>query len=587
MSAVPHAFFLSARGWGRGDFFFSVFREKIFLLFMLETNFEQCAMASGLITKAQLESVWKEMLAREGNEFPPEEIPAKLAEILVDRQLLNEWQTQQLLAGRRRFTLGLYKMFDSIGQGGMGQVFKARHTVLNRVVAVKVLPLSKSTPTAIENFQREIQALASLDHENLVKAIDAGKDASVYYLVCEYVPGPDLRKLIRRQGPLSEESAASIIVQVAAGLQHAHDSGLVHRDIKPGNILVAMDGIAKLSDLGLASPRNADTEQDPKQVKIVGTADYISPDHIKSPGAPKPIWDIYSLGCSLYYAVTGKVPYPGGTSMEKVKAHCDTQTHPLDPQRLNPMLSDAFVEVLGDMMAKDPADRIPTANEVIRRLRPWSDGTPRPLIMSDSESSLSISVEKNEMQGFFVPASLVLTTPVGGGVPQSRHDAHVSPPAFPSGAGEVMGKGLKTAPGQTPSSTPPSQAAPPSVSPGIAVPPPLPAAGGMLSRNSDKQGIPAPESAWEKDAAGRSAICAGEGGPGRRSGNVMTSRPPIPPPPPPPQSHQLTPPSLPGQDEALSNEDMGKLFVRVLVFFVGLPLFLILLIFLLWLILGQ
>lgn len=492
---------------------------------MLETNFEQCALASGLVTKAQLESVWKEMRAREGDALPPEEVPAKLAEILVDRQLLNPWQVQQLLAGRRRFALGLYKMFDSLGQGGMGQVFKARHSVLNRVVAVKVLPLNKSTPTAIENFQREIQALASLDHENLVKAIDAGKDGNVYYLVCEYVPGPDLRKLIRRQGPLSEETAASIIVQVAAGLQHAHDSGLVHRDIKPGNILVAMDGTAKLSDLGLASPRGLDSEQDPKQVKIVGTADYISPDHIKSPGAPKPIWDIYSLGCSLYYAVTGKVPYPGGTSVEKVKAHCDPDTHPLDPQRLNPLLSNAFVEVMGDMMAKNPADRIPTANEVIRQLRPWSDGTPRQLIMSDNESSLSISVTKNEMQGFFVPASLVEEDLRGDASPvEGKYQSHVSPPPVnkqPSGG------------------------------PAFAVPPPLPG-GGMAPPRKD-------------------------------------SVPPIPPPPPPRGSssgNSMTPPSLPGQEEVLSNEEIRKLFIKVLIFFIGLPLLLVLVVFVLWWFLG-
>ena len=295
----------------------------------------------------------------------------ELSEKIVELGLLNAWQAKQLLDGRTKFTLGPYRIIDSLGQGGMGHVFKAEDPILKRVVAIKVLPRDKSTPEAIANFTREIQALSSLNHPKLVRAVDAGNDGNVNFLVTEYVPGSDLRKLVRRSGPLSMEAAANIISQVAEGLHHAHQQGIVHRDVKPGNVLVTPEGDAKLSDLGLAGPMySSNADQDPRYGKIVGTADYLSPDHILSPWNPVPAWDIYSLGCTLYYAVTGKVPFPGGTTSDKARAHCSLK--PLDPRRLNHQLSDAFVDVVADMMAKDPAQRIPSALAVIDRLAPWA-----------------------------------------------------------------------------------------------------------------------------------------------------------------------------------------------------------------------
>jgi serine/threonine protein kinase len=253
----------------------------------------------------------------------------------------------------------------------MGQVFKAEHSVMGRVVAIKVLPLYKTTPDAVANFTHEIRALASLDHNRLVRALDAGHDGNVYYLVTEYVPGGDLRKLIRREGRLDMKTAAGIIYQVAEGLEHAHNMGLIHRDVKPGNVLVTPEGEAKLSDLGLAGPLEGDAESDPRFGKVVGTADYLSPDQIRSPWDPTPAWDIYSLGCTLYYAVTGKVPFPGGSTTDKARAHGELR--PLNPQRLNKGLSDQFVDVIADMMAKNPSERIPSTKQVMARLVPWVD----------------------------------------------------------------------------------------------------------------------------------------------------------------------------------------------------------------------
>ncbi len=344
---------------------------------MAESNsgsqFQRCAIQSGLLTEQDLVDAragirWSD--GQDCNDAPPTD--KQLADRLVEIGKLNVWQAKQLLDGQTKFTLGPYRIIDSIGQGGMGQVFKAEHQVLGRVVAIKVLPRAKSTPEAIKSFTREIQALASLDHKNLVEAVDAGHDGNVYYMVTEYVPGSDLHKLVRRQGPLDMQTAARIICDVAEGLSHAHQQGLIHRDVKPGNVLVMPDGHAKLSDLGLAGPVDADKNTDPRFGKIVGTADYISPDHIKSPWDPTPLWDVYSLGGTLYYAVTGSVPFPGGTTADKARAH--QEFRPLDPRRLNPSLSNGFVDVMADMMAKDPAQRIQSAREVMARLAPWATG---------------------------------------------------------------------------------------------------------------------------------------------------------------------------------------------------------------------
>ncbi len=364
--------------------------------------FEQCAIASGLLTQQQLDEARAGIRWSDGDEpdvnAPPSD--RQLADRLVETGLLNAWQAKQLLDGRTKFNLGPYQIVDSIGQGGMGQVFKAKHEKIDRIVAVKVLPRDKSTPEAVASFTREIRALASLNHPKLVAAIDAGQDGNVHYMVTEYVPGLDLRKLIRRDGPLSMAAAASIISQVAEGLEYAHSKGVVHRDVKPGNVLVAPDGEAKLSDLGLAGSLGGDAAEDPRYGKIVGTADYLSPDQVRDPWNPTPAWDIYSLGCTLYYTVTGKVPFPGGTTADKARAHCELR--PLDPRRLNPSLGPAFVEVLADMMAKDPSQRIATAGEVIVRLAPFvgdsTDASPGALV------SMGITAGYGTEPQLFVPS---------------------------------------------------------------------------------------------------------------------------------------------------------------------------------------
>jgi serine/threonine protein kinase len=269
------------------------------------------------------------------------------------------------------FNLGAYVITDFIGKGGMGDVFKAEHNLMGRKVAVKVLPKLRSTPEAEINFQREIRLQSKLDHPNLVRAYDAGHAGNVYYLVVEYVPGTDLRRLVRTQGKLDMQQAATVVMQAAMGLAHAHSQGMIHRDVKPGNLLVTPQGHTKVSDLGLAGFM-WEGQSDPRAGKIVGTADYIAPEVYKSPAALTPVSDIYSLGCTLYYAITGKVPYPGGTTREKLERHCNDTPH--HPQKFNEEITEEFVEVIGDMMEKDISRRMQTAEEAVERLSVWARG---------------------------------------------------------------------------------------------------------------------------------------------------------------------------------------------------------------------
>lgn len=321
---------------------------------------------SNLVSQTQID-----LALRELGIAPNDQCDDKtLADKLVDQKVLTRYQADQILSGRTKFTLGSYYVItDCIGTGGMGQVFKATHQMIGRECAIKVLPKSKSTPEAIASFAKEIRTLGVLDHTNLVRAYDAGVDVSTHYLVTEFVPGTDLRRLVRSQGALNMQQAASIVRQASLALHYAHERGLIHRDVKPGNILVTPDGVAKLSDLGLAGfLHEADT--DPRAGKIVGTADYLAPEQIRNPLDVTAVSDIYSLGCTLYYAVTGKVPFPGGTAGSKARRHLEAT--PYHPRTFNEEISDEFVDVIADMMEKDPAKRIQTAADVATRLEEWA-----------------------------------------------------------------------------------------------------------------------------------------------------------------------------------------------------------------------
>ncbi len=343
--------------------------------------FREAALLSELVNEAQWRAAATEVKQnRKESGAPPiksdedrTEVCDEIAATLIRDQVITSYQATQLRAGRTKLTLGPYLVTEFIGKGGMGQVFGGVHEMMGRRCAIKVLPLDKSDDLAKESFQREIRLQASLDCPYLVRAFDAGREGSVHFLVTEYVPGTDLRRLVKESGRLSVQQAASIVAQAAGGLAYEHESGLIHRDVKPANILVTPEGHAKVADVGLAA-LIASPDDDPRAGKVVGTADYLAPEQIRTPHQVGPQCDVYSLGCTLYYAITGKVPFPGGDSRSKCKRHL-TQA-PWDPRRFAPELSDAFVEIIADMMEKDVDKRIQSANEVVRRLSPWASLQP-------------------------------------------------------------------------------------------------------------------------------------------------------------------------------------------------------------------
>ncbi|MFG0290549.1 MAG: serine/threonine-protein kinase [Rhodopirellula sp. JB044] len=339
--------------------------------------FREAALLSELVSETQWRAAVSEVKRdRKAAGTPPpvsdddrSVVCDEIETILIRDEVITPYQATQLRAGRTKLTLGPYLVTEFIGQGGMGQVFGGVHEIMGRRCAIKVLPLDKSDELARESFNREIRLQASLDCPYLVRAFDAGREGSVHFLVTEYVPGTDLRQLVKDSGRLSVQQASSIVAQAAAGIAYAHESGLIHRDIKPANILVTPDGHAKVADVGLAALMFV-PDDDPRAGKVVGTADYLSPEQIRTPDQVGPQCDIYSLGCTLYYAITGKVPFPGGDSRSKCKRHL-TQA-PWDPRKYAPELTEAYVEIIADMMEKDVRKRIQSAAEVVRRLSPWA-----------------------------------------------------------------------------------------------------------------------------------------------------------------------------------------------------------------------
>lgn len=339
---------------------------------MQPTVLLQALVASGLVDGLLLHRIGAEVASLQPSDGETQD--RLFAERLIASGRINGWQIEQLLQGRTKFTLGPYRILDSIGRGGMGHVFLGEHELLGRVEAIKVLPRNRSTPEAIASFRHEIRAQAQLDHPHLVRVSYADRDGETYFLVTEYVPGIDLRRLIRRRGePVPEGVAAYLVEQAAIAIGYAHGRGLVHRDVKPGNLLITPEGFVKVIDLGLAwfLDEHATSVTPQGKGKIVGTSDYLAPEVIRNPGRIVPASDIYALGCTLYYALTGKVPYPGGNHLDKMRRHVNEE--PTDPLALNPSLSPTAINLLGRTMAKDPRERIESAEQFAEALR-WLHG---------------------------------------------------------------------------------------------------------------------------------------------------------------------------------------------------------------------
>jgi serine/threonine protein kinase len=304
----------------------------------------------------------------------PEDL-GKLAGILVRDAILTHFQAEQFLLGKwRRFTIGKYKVLERVGAGGMGSVYLCEHKFMRRRVAVKVLPMAKAEDSsALERFYREARAVAALDHPNIVRAYDIDQDDKLHFLVMEYVDGTNFQEIIKRHGPMDFTRAAHYIRQAALGLQHAFQTaGLIHRDIKPGNILVDRNGVVKVLDMGLA--RFFHDEEDVLTKKydenVLGTADYLAPEQALDSHNVDIRADIYSLGATFYFCLTGNTPFTEGTVAQKLIWHQTRQ--PKKIRQLRPEVPEGMAAVVEKMMAKDPAHRYQSPADVVSELAPWT-----------------------------------------------------------------------------------------------------------------------------------------------------------------------------------------------------------------------
>jgi serine/threonine-protein kinase len=319
-----------------------------------------------------------------------------LAREMIQRDLLTPYQANQLLTGKgRSLVLGPYRIIERLGEGGMGQVFKARHQAMRRLVAIKIVrPERVRDPESVGRFFREVRAIARLSHPNIIRAYDAEQDGPTYYYVMQYAQGMDLSRLVKKDGPLRFEQACDYMRQTALGLQHLFEHGLIHRDIKPSNLLITAEmdagsnpdlasfsmeapGTLKILDLGLTRLAEVPEggmpgeEQLTQEGVVMGTADFMAPEQARNNRLVDIRSDIYSLGCTFYYILTAQPPFRGNTAVEKMLSHQLDEPTPLE--ELRPEIPPKLASVVRKMMAREPAQRFQTPAEAAAALTPsWA-----------------------------------------------------------------------------------------------------------------------------------------------------------------------------------------------------------------------
>jgi serine/threonine protein kinase len=324
-------------------------------------------MKSGLLEKNALDAYCKEISKAGTNLVTPRE----WADALIRAGMLTSFQAEKLLTGRWRGFLisGKYRLLDRLGSGGMGAVYLCEHVMMGRRVALKVLPINQAEdPASLARFYREARAVARLDHPNIVRAHDIDKEDKLHFLVLEFIDGCNLHEFVKRNGTLSVPRAAHYIRQAALGLDHANQAGLVHRDIKPGNLLLDRQGVVKVLDMGLARFFDDDGGAFVKEYEegyVIGTADYLAPEQTVDNRVDIRA-DIYSLGGTLYYMLVGKSPFQDGTVHQKMIWHQVRQPKPVCCVRSD--VPPELIRVLDKMMAKEPSRRFQTPGELIDAL---------------------------------------------------------------------------------------------------------------------------------------------------------------------------------------------------------------------------
>src|SRR5262245_3717725 len=353
-----------------------------------------------------------------------------IAGLFVRDGLLTYFQAEQFLQGRwKRFTIGKYKVLERLGSGGMGQVFLCEHKLMRRRVAVKVLPTAKATdPSSLERFYREARAVAALDHVNIVRAYDIDQDDNLHFLVMEYVDGSSLQEMIRKAGSMDVTRACHYMYWSAIGLQHAHENGLIHRDIKPGNILVDRQGVVKILDLGLARFFNDDQDLLTKKYDetVLGTADYLAPEQAIDSHTVDGRADIYSLGATFYFLLSGNPPFAEGTVAQKLIWHQNRAARPI--REIRSQVPEPVASVLAKMMAKKPEERYQTPAELAAALPPFTQ-TPSPPPPEAEMPQLSAAAQSPPSGPITVTSSPRVVTPAPKTPPPTQAPRTPSTPA--------------------------------------------------------------------------------------------------------------------------------------------------------------
>jgi serine/threonine-protein kinase len=290
-----------------------------------------------------------------------------------------------------------YQLLERLGQGAMGTVYKARQMSMNRLVAIKVLhPRLAANPEFLQRLTREAHLAARLSHNNIIQAIDVGSAGPLHYFVMELVEGQTIREILEKSKVYDEREAVEIILQIAQALQHAHRRGLIHRDVKPGNIVLTTDGIAKLADLGMARETDDAVLAQREKGIAMGTPYYMSPEQIRGRQNIDGRADLYGLGATLYHMVTGKPPYYYPETERVLMAHLEEELTP--PDHLNQKLSSGLGEVVEYLMAKERRRRYQKADDLIIDLECLLSGEAPKLVRKKMQASTLAALSEGEAE---------------------------------------------------------------------------------------------------------------------------------------------------------------------------------------------
>ena len=336
------------------------------------SSFLQMLALSGLLSDEQMKSVEKRFSAGVGRTTADVSIQ-EIMIWLLKRKLITPWHAEKLIQGRfRGFFLGDYKLLNRVARGGMSTIYAAKDKLSGEIHAIKVLSLSKTDKASyLLRFQREATITQRLNHPNIVRVfgVFSGTDGQteVHFMAMELLQGRDLFEIVNADGPLPCRKAVEFIRQAALGLEYAHNAGLVHRDIKPGNLFLSDDQTVRILDLGLA--QDFDSEENLTRdfnERVLGTADYLAPEQAADSHTVDTRADIYSLGCSLYFLLTGQPPFTEGTLVQRLISH-QTKIPPAVAE-FRSDVPDELIQILLKMMAKNRKDRTSTAGDVVERL---------------------------------------------------------------------------------------------------------------------------------------------------------------------------------------------------------------------------